>query len=161
MLAISEMTPGPFAINSATFIGYRLAGFSSLPHVGVITLPLSWRFWHTCSSAFNQWVQAALPPASRRYQLNCRCRILVSRHQVNLCCHRPRYLCLTGVKFTSILILALSALAGIIINLFRIHPGYFKSFHFLFAFRFRWVYNMVTTVFSFVGNLEPCLLDFV
>ncbi len=27
VLAISEMTPGPFAINSATFIGYKLAKF--------------------------------------------------------------------------------------------------------------------------------------
>lgn len=27
MLAVSESTPGPIAINSATFIGYRLAGF--------------------------------------------------------------------------------------------------------------------------------------
>ncbi len=27
MLAISESTPGPIAINSATFIGYKLAGF--------------------------------------------------------------------------------------------------------------------------------------
>jgi len=27
ILAIAEMTPGPIAINSATFIGYKLAGF--------------------------------------------------------------------------------------------------------------------------------------
>jgi chromate transporter len=27
ILAISQMTPGPVAINSATFVGYRLAGF--------------------------------------------------------------------------------------------------------------------------------------
>ena len=27
MLAVSESTPGPIAINSATFVGYRLAGF--------------------------------------------------------------------------------------------------------------------------------------
>jgi len=27
ILAISEMTPGPIAVNSATFIGYKLAGF--------------------------------------------------------------------------------------------------------------------------------------
>ena len=26
ILAISEMTPGPIAINSATFLGYRVAG---------------------------------------------------------------------------------------------------------------------------------------
>jgi chromate transporter len=27
MIAISESTPGPYAINSATFVGYRVAGF--------------------------------------------------------------------------------------------------------------------------------------
>ncbi len=27
ILAIAEMTPGPIAVNSATFIGYKLAGF--------------------------------------------------------------------------------------------------------------------------------------
>lgn len=40
MLAVSESTPGPIAINSATFIGYRLAGFwgSLLATIG-ISLP--------------------------------------------------------------------------------------------------------------------------
>ena len=27
ILAIAEMTPGPVAVNSATFVGYRLAAF--------------------------------------------------------------------------------------------------------------------------------------
>jgi len=27
LLAVSEMTPGPFAVNSATFVGYRVAKF--------------------------------------------------------------------------------------------------------------------------------------
>jgi len=38
MIAISQMTPGPIAINAATFIGYRQAGFwgSVLTTLGVI-----------------------------------------------------------------------------------------------------------------------------
>lgn len=47
MLAISESTPGPVAVNSATFLGYRMAGVSGaalctlgvcLPSFGVIYL---------------------------------------------------------------------------------------------------------------------------
>ena len=38
IIAIAEMTPGPVAINSATFIGFRTAGFlgSALATLGVI-----------------------------------------------------------------------------------------------------------------------------
>lgn len=38
ILAVAEMTPGPVAINSATFIGYKLAGFwgGLLATVGVV-----------------------------------------------------------------------------------------------------------------------------
>jgi len=38
ILAIAEMTPGPIAINAATFIGYKLAGFwgGLLATIGVV-----------------------------------------------------------------------------------------------------------------------------
>lgn len=38
ILAIAEMTPGPIAVNSATFIGYKLAGFwgGLLATIGVV-----------------------------------------------------------------------------------------------------------------------------
>jgi chromate transporter len=38
ILAISEMTPGPIAINSATFIGYKIAGVSGslVSTIGVV-----------------------------------------------------------------------------------------------------------------------------
>ena len=40
MLAISESTPGPIAINSATFVGYRVAGFwGSLAATCGVVLP--------------------------------------------------------------------------------------------------------------------------
>lgn len=41
IVAISQMTPGPIAINSATFIGYRQAGVlgSLIATLGVVTMP--------------------------------------------------------------------------------------------------------------------------
>jgi chromate transporter len=38
LIAVAEMTPGPVAINSATFVGYRIAGFSgaTLATLGVV-----------------------------------------------------------------------------------------------------------------------------
>lgn len=38
ILAIAEMTPGPIAINSATFLGYKVAGFvgSAVATLGVV-----------------------------------------------------------------------------------------------------------------------------
>ena len=40
ILAISEMTPGPIAINSATFIGYKVSGvFGSAVSTLGVTLP--------------------------------------------------------------------------------------------------------------------------
>jgi len=38
ILAVAEMTPGPVAVNSATFIGYKLAGFwgGLLATIGVV-----------------------------------------------------------------------------------------------------------------------------
>ncbi|WP_018526768.1 chromate transporter [Alkalispirochaeta alkalica] len=41
LIAISQMTPGPVAINTATFVGYRMAGVpgAALATVGLITPP--------------------------------------------------------------------------------------------------------------------------
>jgi len=64
MLAISEMTPGPFAINSATFVGYKIAKFwgAVVSTLGVV-LPSFLIIWAIASVFFsfqdNQIVQAA------------------------------------------------------------------------------------------------------
>ena len=59
MMAISEMTPGPIAINSATFVGTQVAGMPGaiiatvgcvLPSL-VIVLVLAWTYGHTTDSA--------------------------------------------------------------------------------------------------------------
>ncbi len=42
MIALSQITPGPIAVNSATFIGYQIAGVSGalLSTLGVMSIPL-------------------------------------------------------------------------------------------------------------------------
>jgi len=46
LISISQMTPGPIAINSATFIGYRIAGVpgSVFSTVGVVLPSVFWIF---------------------------------------------------------------------------------------------------------------------
>ncbi len=41
IIAIAEMTPGPIAVNSSTYVGYKVAGFwgSLLGTVGVLLIP--------------------------------------------------------------------------------------------------------------------------
>jgi len=43
IVAIAEMTPGPIAVNSSTFVGYKLGGFlgSFLATLGVILIPFT------------------------------------------------------------------------------------------------------------------------
>lgn len=43
MIAISQVTPGPIAINSATFIGYQVDGFlgAALATTGVVLVPVT------------------------------------------------------------------------------------------------------------------------
>ena len=65
ILAVSESTPGPIAVNTATFCGYRVHGLSGslLATLGVLVPPMiivtiiSAFFW---SFAENPWVQHAL-----------------------------------------------------------------------------------------------------
>lgn len=43
IVAIAEMTPGPIAINTATFVGYKMGGFmgSTLATLGLILVPFT------------------------------------------------------------------------------------------------------------------------
>lgn len=64
LLAIAEMTPGPFAVNSATFVGYKVAKFwgAVCSTLGIV-LPSFLIIWAVASVFFsfqdNQIVQAA------------------------------------------------------------------------------------------------------
>lgn len=64
MLAISESTPGPVAVNSATFLGYRLAGFggAALATLGVC-LP-SFAILYLISLFFEQFLSLRLVAAA-------------------------------------------------------------------------------------------------
>lgn len=65
LIAIAEMTPGPIAVNSATFVGYKVAKFwgAVIGTIGVV-LPSFLIIWAVASVFFsfqsNQIVQAAL-----------------------------------------------------------------------------------------------------
>lgn len=50
LVTISQMTPGPIAVNSATFVGLRIAGLPGavIATAGCILRPVFWcRLWHT------------------------------------------------------------------------------------------------------------------
>lgn len=64
LIAISEMTPGPIAVNSATFVGYKVAKFwGAVGSTLGIVLPSFLVIWLIASVFFsfqdNQTVQAA------------------------------------------------------------------------------------------------------
>jgi len=64
LVAISEMTPGPFAVNSATFVGYKVAKLAgAVASTFGIILPSFLIIWAIASVFFsfqdNQIVQAA------------------------------------------------------------------------------------------------------
>lgn len=127
ILAIAEMTPGPVAINSATFIGYRIGGVlgSVFATAGVVTpsvilmilaATLLDRFYE------NRWVQAAffgLRPAV--IALIAGAAIFVARAAFvdipSLLFGVAAFAILVFTRLHPILVLGLSALAGILIFL--------------------------------------------
>lgn len=71
IVAIAEMTPGPIAVNSSTYIGYKVAGFfgSVLGTVGVLLIPsvlaliLSIYFNKFKSQKWVKWALNGMRPA--------------------------------------------------------------------------------------------------
>ena len=52
LVTIAEMTPGPIAVNSATFVGIRIAGVPWWPRWGAFSRRLFWcRCWRICTGA--------------------------------------------------------------------------------------------------------------
>ena len=71
LITIAEMTPGPIAINSATFVGIRVAGFSGaiiatlgciLPSCIIVSI-LAWVYFKYQGSTVIQGVLSGLRPA--------------------------------------------------------------------------------------------------
>ena len=72
MVAIAESTPGPVAINSATYLGYHMAGFwGALVSTVAVVLP-SFLIIFAISLVFDQF------PAQRLPRWRCVCRLLRS-----------------------------------------------------------------------------------
>ncbi|MFA5039867.1 MAG: chromate transporter [Candidatus Omnitrophota bacterium] len=111
VVVISEMTPGPFAVNSATFIGYRVGGFwgavfgtlgvvlpSFLIILAIVTTFLSFRENPVVRSAFRGLRPAVLA------------LILVAAYSIGK---------IAVIDYKSVVILAL-VVTGILV--FKIHP---------------------------------------
>ncbi|MDW7651097.1 MAG: chromate transporter [Bacillota bacterium] len=127
ILAVAEMTPGPVAINSATFIGYSTGGFwgAAFATAGVVTpsiilIVLAVRLFNHFYE--NHWVQAAftgLRPAV--IALITGAAIFVAQTSVtditSILLGAGAFTLLIYTQLHPILVLALSALAGIIIYL--------------------------------------------
>lgn len=71
IMTIAEMTPGPIAINSATFVGIQVAGIPGavvatvgcvLPSCGIVLL-LAWAYYHWRGLSLIQGILAGLRPA--------------------------------------------------------------------------------------------------
>jgi chromate transporter len=127
ILAIAEMTPGPVAINSATFIGFRTGGFfgAALATAGVVTPSLvlmilaAGLLQHFYE---NRWVQAAFTgvrPAA--IALISGAAVFVGRTSLvdlpSLAIGTAAFALFIFTQLHPILILLLSALTGIIIYL--------------------------------------------
>ena len=125
IVAIAEMTPGPVAINSATFIGYQTAGFwgSVFATAGVVTpslvfiLLIAKLMQHFYQ---NRWVQAGftgLRPAV--IGLIASAAIFVARTTLSDLTAAlfavAAFLLLTFTRLHPILVLALAALGGILV----------------------------------------------
>ena len=127
ILAVAEMTPGPVAINSATFIGFQTGGFwgAAFATAGVVTpsivlMILAATLLNHCYE--NRWVQGAfsgLRPAV--IALIAGAAIFVARAAItditSLLFGLGVFALLVFTRLHPILVLALSAIAGILVYL--------------------------------------------
>ncbi|NLN06937.1 MAG: chromate transporter [Firmicutes bacterium] len=125
IVAIAEMTPGPIAINSATYIGYRTAGFfgSAVATAGVVTpsLLLVLLAATILKQIYrHEWVQAAfggLRPAV--VALIARAAIFIGQTSIQdlaaAAIAASALLLLLKTRLHPIMVLVLAALGGIII----------------------------------------------
>jgi len=125
IVAIAEMTPGPIAINSATFIGYRTAGFfgSAAATAGAVmpSLVLVLLAATILKQIYrHEWVQAAfggLRPAVMALIANA--AILIGQTAIKdlaaAAIAAGAFLLLLKTRLHPVMILVFAALAGIII----------------------------------------------
>lgn len=130
IIAISQMTPGPIAINSATYIGYTVAGFwGSVVATTAVSLPamtlmiLITRFYiQLCSNRYVASAMSAMRPVVIG-MIGAAALLLIFPHENS----DPNFidawswvlfvatLCASARKVNPILLIVLSAVAGIAI----------------------------------------------
>ncbi len=130
MVAIAESTPGPIAINSATYIGYKVAGFlGSLVSTIAVCLP-SFCIIYVISLFFDAFLKNAYIAAAFKGIQVCVCYLILSAG-VKLFIKLKKnalsitLLCLTvismvcfsifSVKISSIFLILAGAVVGIIV----------------------------------------------
>lgn len=126
IIAISQATPGPVAVNSATFVGYRVAGVTGgvVATLGVVTpsvlviLLLAWLFFRYRSLAVVQDLLAGIRPIL--VALIIVSAISVFRESVTgattLAIALGALAVLTWTKIDPVLVLLGGALAGLVIH---------------------------------------------
>ena len=132
LIAIAESTPGPIAINSATFIGYKLAGFwgSFFATLGIV-LP-SFVIIYVISLFFDEFLKFELvKKAFKGIQAGVAFLILnagvkfvkkLDKNVLSIILFSLSFICLTvlsffAINFSSIFYILIGAFTSVIVNL--------------------------------------------
>ena len=136
LITIAEMTPGPIAINSATFVGIRIAGLGGaivatfgciLPSLFIVSL-LSYVYARYRNLSLLQSVLASLRPAVvaliasaglsilQKVAFGEGAAALASINWVGLCLFAIAFFVLRKYKLSPILVMVLCGVAGLVIG---------------------------------------------
>ncbi len=137
LITIAEMTPGPIAVNSATFVGIRIAGFPGavtatfgciLPSCLIVSL-LAFIYYRYKKLSALQSVLASLRPAVvaliasaglsilRTVAFGGEKMALENINWIGLFLFVAAFLLLRKLKWNPILVMSLCGVAGLLINL--------------------------------------------
>lgn len=139
LVTIAEMTPGPIAINSATFVGIRIAGLPGaviatfgciIPSLFMVSL-LAFVYYRCKNLSLLQSVLASLRPAVVALIASAGLSILlqaafsggsVSGQQLNLfglCLFAAAFFALRKFKINPVLVILSCGLCGLVFGIFR------------------------------------------
>ena len=136
LITIAEMTPGPIAVNSATFVGIRIAGLPGavvatfgciLPSLFIVSL-LSWLYTRYKNLSLLQSILASLRPAVVALIASAGISILLkvifgedpiafqNIHVLGVCLFGAAFFALRKYKLNPILVMSLCGAAGLILG---------------------------------------------
>ena len=137
LITIAEMTPGPIAVNSATFVGIRIAGFAGavvatfgciLPSLFIVSL-LAFVYYRYKSLTLLQSVLGALRPAVvaliaaaglnilRQVVFNGQTMLLENVQWVGAALFAAAFCILRWRKWNPILVMSLCGVGGLVLGL--------------------------------------------